>query len=72
MMSDEVVFHPSNPEALYVFPRDEERIYRIGARFEDALERLCTSGVVSQPVASLYFEPSRWLHRPSTRLPTDV
>jgi hypothetical protein len=54
---DEVIFHPSNPEALYVLPRDQERIYRIGARFEDALEWLCISGVISQPVASLYYEP---------------
>jgi hypothetical protein len=52
-----VIFHPTNPEALYVLPRNEERIYQIGARFEDALEWLCTSGVISQPVASLYYEP---------------
>lgn len=58
---DEVIFHPSTPEALYLLPRHQDRIYRLGARFEDALEWLCTSGVVSQPVTSLYFQPSPWL-----------
>jgi len=53
---DEVIFHPSNPDALYLLPRHTERICWIGARFEDALEWLCTSGVVSQPVGSLSFE----------------
>jgi hypothetical protein len=57
MEGDEVIFHPSNPEALYLLPRDEERIYWMGARFEDALEWLCTSGVAIEPVASLYFQP---------------
>jgi hypothetical protein len=54
---DEVVFHPSNPAGLYLLPRHEARIYRIGARFEDALEWLCTSGVVSEPQSSFDFEP---------------
>ncbi len=54
---DEAVFHPSNPAGLYLLPRHEARIYRIGARFEDALEWLCASGVVSEPVSSFYFEP---------------
>jgi hypothetical protein len=61
---DEVIFHPSNPDALYLLPRHTERICWIGARFEDALEWLCTSGVVSQPVGSLSFEPSSWLRDP--------
>jgi hypothetical protein len=39
---DEAIFHPSDPAGLYLLPRNEERIYRMGARFEDALECLCT------------------------------
>jgi hypothetical protein len=54
---DQAIFHPSHPAGLYLLPRHEERIYRIGARFEDALEWLCTSGVVSEPQSSFYFEP---------------
>jgi hypothetical protein len=67
---DEAVFHPSNPAGLYLLPRHEARIHRIGARFEDGLEWLCTSGVVSEPVSRLYFEP--FPPRPDARETTQL
>ena len=56
LSGDQVIFHPANPAGLYLLPRHEERIYRIGARFEDALEWLC-NWVVSKPVSFFYFKP---------------
>jgi hypothetical protein len=67
---DQAVFHPSNPAGLYLLPRHEARIYRIGARFEDALEWLCTSGVVSEPVSCFYFKP--FPSRPATQETTQL
>ena len=54
---DEVIFHPSDPGVLYLLPRNDEQIYRVGQTFDEALDWLCTSGVVAEPVSLQYFEP---------------
>jgi hypothetical protein len=61
---DEVIFHPSNPDALYLLPHTLRGSAGLGRGSRTPLEWLCTAGVVSQPVGSLSFAPSPWLRDP--------
>jgi hypothetical protein len=54
---DGLVFHPDRPDDLFVLPRHEDQIYRIGPGLDAAIDWLCDSGVLSRPVAFSYFEP---------------
>ncbi len=53
-----LVFHPDRPGELFVLPRDEEEIYKIGHGLEQALDWLCDSGVLSRPRSVRDFEPA--------------
>lgn len=54
---DELVFHPSEPERLLVLPRHSEMIYQAGSDLYEALDWLCTSGVLTEPFHERDFEP---------------
>jgi hypothetical protein len=54
---DELIFHPQKPGAVYVLPRNDERIYLAGASIYEAIDWLCGSGVLHDEVLSFrYFE----------------
>ncbi|MBA3534590.1 MAG: hypothetical protein H0T73_21950 [Ardenticatenales bacterium] len=70
MDGDELIFHPQCPDALYVLPRHDTRIYYAGATFEQAVDWLCESGILSEPVDFMYFES--WINRGKWRLEADI
>lgn len=54
---DELIFHPDDPERIYVLPRHSENIYVAGMGLLEAIEWLCTSGTLTEPFAERKFEP---------------
>lgn len=56
LQGDEVIFHPSNPERLFVLPRHDDAAYWTDGFFE-TLEWLCASGVLTGPFEERDFEP---------------
>ncbi|MFN8444315.1 MAG: hypothetical protein U0175_26265 [Caldilineaceae bacterium] len=54
---DEIVFHPARPGQLFLLPHGNEQIYAIGKDIFDALEWLCTSGEITEPLKERDFEP---------------
>jgi hypothetical protein len=54
---DELIFHPAAPDVLYVLPRDQENVYRIGQGLFAAIDWLCTSGQLTEPFEERDFEP---------------
>jgi len=51
---DDVRFHPSDPDSIYILPHDETCIYRV-ASFAELLSRFLT--LYNTPPDSLRFEP---------------
>jgi hypothetical protein len=43
---DELIFHPSQPDKLYVLPRDSGQIFEPGSRLDEAIEWILHSGVL--------------------------
>jgi hypothetical protein len=41
----------------YVLPRQDDKIYKIGATLDKAISWLCSSGVLTEPFFERYFEP---------------
>lgn len=57
---DEVVFHPSEPEKIYVLPRHSEAVHIASeSGLLKALEWLCSSGVITEAFTDRFFEPDR-------------
>jgi hypothetical protein len=54
---DELLVHPSDPERIYVLPRESEDVHAIDGGLLPALEWLCNSGELTQPFAERRFEP---------------
>ncbi|WP_165244099.1 SMI1/KNR4 family protein [Paludisphaera soli] len=54
---DEIVFHPSEPDRLYVLPHDDEEIHEAGDGLTAAIEWLLTAGVLTEPVDRRNFDP---------------
>ncbi len=54
---DEVIFHPSDPDKLYVLPRDEEQVYVADGGMWGALEWLLGAGVLGEAIDERSFEP---------------
>jgi hypothetical protein len=54
---DSLVFHPDRPDDLFVLPRHDDQIYRIGPGLDAAIDWLCDSGVLTRPMTYRYFEP---------------
>lgn len=54
---DELIFHPSDPDEIWVLPRNSEQALRAGRGLWEALEWLCSSGVLTESFAERRFEP---------------
>lgn len=54
---DELVFHPSRPNALFVLPRDSEQVFEVGHDLQSAIEWMCNSGELVEPFKERKFEP---------------
>lgn len=57
MNGDEVVFHPSRPNRLFVLPGESEDIFDAGVDLLTAIEWICTSGELIEPFDEREFEP---------------
>ena len=57
LIGDELIVHPSNPERIYVLPRELESIFVAGDGLLPAMEWLCSSGTLIEPFAERNFEP---------------
>jgi hypothetical protein len=55
---DEVVYHPKSPSGLFVLPRDDGMIYRVGSSLAEAIDWLCRSGVLTAALSIKTFEPN--------------
>lgn len=53
---DWLVFHPAL-QLHFVLPRHSENIFIAGSNLFDALDWLCLSGILTNPIESLEFEP---------------
>jgi hypothetical protein len=53
---DELVFHPRQPDEIFVLPRDSEDIFAIGPGLTAAIEWCCGSGVLTEPFDERVFE----------------
>jgi len=54
---DELIFHPANPDLIYVLPRQSEEIYEAGDGVRAAIEWVSTSGALTEPLLDRNFEP---------------
>jgi hypothetical protein len=54
---DELIVHPSNPERVYVLPRNSETIYVAGDGLPAVIEWLCGSGTLTEAFSERDFEP---------------
>ena len=54
---DELIVHPSDPDEIWVLPRHSERALVAGRGLWEALEWLCSAGVLTEPFAERKFEP---------------
>ncbi|MDR0781168.1 MAG: SMI1/KNR4 family protein [Pseudomonadales bacterium] len=54
---DELVFHPSRPDRLFVLPRQSEQIFEVGGDLLSAIEWMCSSGELTEPFSEREFEP---------------
>lgn len=54
---DELIVHPSDPEKIYILPRHSEMIYVAGHGLPEAIEWLCSSGVLTEAFDERNFEP---------------
>jgi hypothetical protein len=74
MDGDTLVFHPDRPDDVFVLPRHDKQIYRIGPGLDAAIDWLCDSGVLTRPMTFRYFEPEGERERTerSIRLPYET
>lgn len=54
---DELVFHPSRPNRLFVLPHESEQVFDAGGDLLAAIEWMCTSGELVEPFDERKFEP---------------
>lgn len=54
---DELVVHASNPERIYVLPRHSKDIHVAGEGLVEAIEWLCSSGVLTEAFDERIFDP---------------
>jgi hypothetical protein len=54
---DEIIFHPTRPQTIFILPRDSEDIFEIRGDLLAAIEWTCTSGKLVEPFDDRDFEP---------------
>jgi hypothetical protein len=54
---DEFIFHPDQPDAIYVLERGGDHIYKAGSSLPEALEWFCTSGKLTRKTDEHSFRP---------------
>lgn len=54
---DELVFHPMRPSKLFVLPHESERVFEAGGDLLSAVDWMCGSGELAEPVNDRSFEP---------------
>ncbi len=54
---DELIFHPSEPNRLFVLPREDEVIFEAGESLTEAVQWLCGSGKLTRRFKPREFEP---------------
>jgi hypothetical protein len=54
---DELVFHATRPNRLFILPRDSERVFDAGGDLLTAIDWMCTSGELVEPFDERDFEP---------------
>lgn len=54
---DELIFHPSNPDRIYVLPRHFDKVFIAGDSLFAAMEWLCSSGTLTEAFTERIFEP---------------
>ena len=61
--NDVIIFHPSNSREIFVLPRNDDMLYKIGSNLYEAIDWLCVSrynphsGIVGETHESRYFVP---------------
>jgi hypothetical protein len=53
---DELIVHPSEPDRIYVLPRNSENIFVAGLGLPAAIEWLCGSGTLTEAFSERRFE----------------
>lgn len=54
---DELIVHPDSPETIYVLPRHSEGIHIAGEGLFEAIDWLCSSGVLTEAFSERIFDP---------------
>jgi hypothetical protein len=57
MNGDELVFHPSRQNTLFVLPRDSEQVFDVQGDLLTAIEWMCSSGELIESFEERHFEP---------------
>jgi hypothetical protein len=52
-----LIVHPSNPERVFVLPRNRQEIYVAGDGLPEAIEWLCSSATLTEAFDERNFEP---------------
>jgi hypothetical protein len=69
---DELVFHPSRPDRLFVLPRDSETVFEAGTDLLSAVEWMCGSGKLVAKFRERNFSPFDSRKEPADRRPAKV
>jgi hypothetical protein len=67
--NDVIVFHPRNSAEIFVLPRNDDYIYKIGSSLYDALDWFCESEVLIQKIRSRFFVPWSWIEQHGHNIP---
>jgi hypothetical protein len=54
---DELIFHPTRSNRLFVLPRESEKAIVVGSDVLEAVEWMCSSGKLTKPFSERDFEP---------------
>jgi hypothetical protein len=54
---DELIFHPQRPETLFVLPINEGAVVKLDGELLEAIDWICSSGALTEPIAEREFEP---------------
>ncbi|MFS2317125.1 SMI1/KNR4 family protein [Maricaulis sp. D1M11] len=56
-VGDEIIFHPSQPDRIYVLPRDEATIYAVEGGLPGVIEWMFSSGTLYSSFTARCFKP---------------